>query len=118
VDVFEHLYCGLSLASGDLFRDFLNETSVDFLVGLLPGSACADGDEGCGEQGRAAIVTDTAQISTETTTVSNGFRCMNPPLVNGIGDQLHGSLSATRFEVRQVVMRLPGDTTFNTRCGV
>jgi len=26
---------------------------------------------------------------------------MNPPLVRGIADQLHGSLLATRFEVRQ-----------------
>jgi PRTRC genetic system protein E len=37
VDVFEHLSCGLLLASGDLFKDFLDETIVDFLVGLFAG---------------------------------------------------------------------------------
>ena len=37
VDVFEHFYCGLLLASTDLFRDFLDETIVDFLDGLSAG---------------------------------------------------------------------------------
>src|SRR5208282_5160804 len=81
---------------------FWTKPSLISWLDCLPGSACADGDEACGERGRAAIVTHTAQISTETTTtVSNRFRCMNPPLVHGIAGQLHGSLSAARFELRQ-----------------
>src|SRR5580700_1801005 len=61
---------------------FWTKPSLISWLDCLPGSACADGDEGCGERGRAASVTHTAQISTETTTtVSNRFRCMNPPLV-------------------------------------